>query len=154
MATLLLIANGTPILATKLFGSHGATPIDFGLRLADGESLFGVSKTWRGIAVSLIATAACGAALGMGWRLGLTMAAASMGGDLCSSFLKRRLRLPVHSQAPGVDQIPEALLPLIAARFEIPLTWGEIAVLILVFTVAEILLSRLLFRLHIRDRPY
>ena len=41
------------------------------------------------------------------------LAAASMAGDLLASFLKRRFGLKVHAQAIGLDQIPEALLPLL-----------------------------------------
>jgi len=30
--------------------------------------------------------------------------------------MKRRVGLKVHAQAPGLDQIPEALLPLLVLR--------------------------------------
>jgi CDP-2,3-bis-(O-geranylgeranyl)-sn-glycerol synthase len=37
-------------------------------------------------------------------------------GDLFSGFSKSRLDMPASSKAPGLDQIPEALFPLIACR--------------------------------------
>ena len=34
------------------------------------------------------------------------------------------------------------------------LSFGDMTIVVAVFIVLELLLSRLLFRLHIRDRPY
>ena len=77
-----------------------------------------------------------------------------MAGDLLSSFAKRRLGRPSSSQALGLDQVPESLLPLLACRVPLGLGWLDVAVLVGVFLVGELLVSRLLYRLHIRDRPY
>jgi hypothetical protein len=154
LLVLLGIANGAPIFTKKLLGQKLATPLDLGLILPDGQPLFGRAKTIRGLIVSVICTALAAEPLGLGWRIGAGIAASSMLGDLASSFLKRRLRLPPHAQAFGLDQIPEALLPLLVFKAPLNLSWWEIGVLIGVFIVLEILLSRLLFRLRIRDRPY
>ena len=151
---LLGIANGAPIITKSLLGQRFATPLDLGLILPDGQPLFGCAKTFRGLVVSVACTALAAETLGLGWRIGAGIAASSMLGDLASSFLKRRLRLPPHAQAFGLDQIPEALLPLLVFRAHLNLNWWEIGVLVAVFIVLEILLSRLLFRLRIRDRPY
>ena len=75
-------------------------------------------------------------------------------GDLFSSFVKRRLHLPLHAQAFGLDQIPEALLPLLIVKEQFNLTSNDIAVLVIAFIVLELVLSRILFRLKIRDRPF
>jgi hypothetical protein len=77
-----------------------------------------------------------------------------MVGDLFSSFLKRRLKIPSSSMAIGLDQIPEALLPALVARCVLPLTLFDIAAIVLVFFIAELLFSRLFFALKIRDQPY
>jgi CDP-2,3-bis-(O-geranylgeranyl)-sn-glycerol synthase len=82
------------------------------------------------------------------------MAGMSMLEDLFSSFVKRRLRLQPHDQAFGLDQIPEALLPLLAVKAQFNLTSGDIAVVVFAFIILELVLSRILFRLKIRDRPY
>ena len=77
-----------------------------------------------------------------------------MAGDLFSSFVKRRLNLPPSSQALGLDQIPESLLPMLACRDALSLTVIDIALGLGVFFAGELVLSRLLFRAHLRDEPY
>jgi hypothetical protein len=57
-------------------------------------------------------------------------------------------------RAWGVDQIPESLLPAIVCRDLIGFTVVDIVMVVTLFTVGEIVLSRLLFRLHIREQPY
>lgn len=151
---LLGIANGTPIFATKLFGRRFATPLDGGLKFIDGRPLLGPSKTLRGLLLSLACTTMAAPLLGFEWIIGAGLAGASMLGDLLSSFIKRRFARPLHSQAPALDQIPESLLPLLLLRPQLGLNGGEILFTVLLFTVLELVLSRLLFRLRIRDRPY
>ena len=77
-----------------------------------------------------------------------------MVGDLSSSFLKRRLRLPPSSRATGLDQVPESLFPLLLCRSMLTLTIADIAVGALLFFIGEVVLSRLLYKLHVRNRPY
>ena len=48
---------------------------------------------------------------------GLLVSAMAMIGDLLSSFVKRRMKLVPGSMALALDQIPESLLPAIAARW-------------------------------------
>jgi hypothetical protein len=62
------------------------------------------------------------------------------------------LELVPSSQAIGLDQIPESLFPLLAARLLLPLT--VLAIATTLFFVGELLLSRLLYKWHLRDRPY
>jgi CDP-2,3-bis-(O-geranylgeranyl)-sn-glycerol synthase len=77
-----------------------------------------------------------------------------MAGDLFSSFTKRRLNYPSSSQALGLDQVPESLIPMLACRKALALTAADIAVGVAVFFVGELILSRILFWLRFRDRPY
>jgi hypothetical protein len=151
---LLGVANGAPVFATKLLGKRYSAPLDFGYTFPDGRALLGPGKTIRGILVALVATAAAGVVLGFTWRLGAALAAASMAGDLISSFTKRRLGLASHAQAFGLDQLPEALLPLVLLQHRLGLSWLDIAVVTASFVAGEIVLSRVLFRLGVRDRPY
>ncbi|MBV9251680.1 MAG: CDP-archaeol synthase, partial [Acetobacteraceae bacterium] len=93
IAALLLlgIANFAPIIATRLFGSWFAQPLDCGIVLPDRQRLFGASKTLRGIVTSVVVTGLAGPALDLSvWSAG-AVAAVSMAGDLASSFTKRRL---------------------------------------------------------------
>jgi CDP-diglyceride synthetase len=154
LLALLMVANGTPIVAAKIFGQALATPFDGGSVFVDGRPLFGSSKTLRGIALSLLATTAVAPLIGLNWRIGAVVALMAMIGDLVSSFLKRRMGLAPSDRAIGLDQIPESLLPLLACTFFLPLTLLNVVVTTLIFFVGELVLSRLLYKLHIRDRPY
>ena len=151
---LLGIANGTPIFAARLFGKRFNAPLDGGLKLPDGRPLFGPSKTVRGLVLSVACATLAAPLLGFEWITGAGLASASMFGDLLSSFIKRRLGLRIHSQAFGLDQVPESLLPLLVLQRHLGLDYGDIAIIVAAFIVLELVLSRLLFRLHIRDRPY
>jgi CDP-2,3-bis-(O-geranylgeranyl)-sn-glycerol synthase len=151
---LLAVANGTPVVAKRLFGGAFAQPLDGGALFADGRPWFGQSKTIRGVVLATLATTAAAAALGLGWMVGALLGVVAMAGDLLASFIKRRLGLAPSSQAVGLDQIPESLLPLLAGRLFMPVTGLDIAVTTLLFFVGELILSRLLFRLRLRDRPY
>ena len=77
-----------------------------------------------------------------------------MTGDLLSSFTKRRLALKPSSRATGLDQIPESLVPALMCWHELSLTVADVVAVVGLFFFGEIVLSRLLFRMHIRDRPY
>jgi len=151
---LVAIANGMPILAKNIFGPRLALPLDSGRDFGDGRPLFGRSKTRRGILVSILATTACAPLIGLDLTVGALAAIAAMAGDLFSSFAKRRLSFPPSSRAIGLDQIPESLFPMLACRGALSLSDADIAVGVAAFLVGELMGSRILFRLRLRDRPY
>jgi len=154
LLVLLTAANGAPVIAKRLLGSRFAWPLDGGRRFLDGRPLLGASKTLRGVLVALIATGLAAFLTGLPLDIGFLVGASAMAGDLFSSFVKRRLKRPASSRALGLDQIPESLLPLISCRASLGLDWGDVLVGTALFLVGEILLSRWLYRLHIRDQPY
>ncbi|UCE88799.1 MAG: CDP-archaeol synthase [Pseudomonadota bacterium] len=152
---LLLVANGAPIAARQLLpGKRAALPLDAGKTFVDGHPVFGASKTVRGLLAALTATTITAVVMGLSWQLGLLTGALAMCGDLMSSFIKRRMGLAPSTRATGLDQIPEALLPLLVLRMPLALTVWDIAVVVAAFVATDVLLSRVLFRLHIRKRPY
>jgi CDP-archaeol synthase len=151
---LLVVANGTPVVAKRIFGPWFARPLDGGLSFTDERPLFGPSKTIRGVVLALLVTAVAAPLLGLDPLIGLAVAASAMAGDLLSSFVKRRLGLASSSRATGLDQIPESLFPLLACSAWLPLGAADIAAGVAIFLAGEILLSRLLFHLKVRDRPY
>ena len=151
---LLTLANGAPVVAKKVFGDRFSRPLDGGIAFFDGRPVFGPSKTLRGIVVSVLATTAGAPLMGLALTTGVTVAAAAMAGDLFSSFVKRRLNLAPSSQALGLDQIPESLLPMLACRGVLALTAVDIAIGVGIFFAGELVLSRLLYRAHLRDEPY
>jgi ethanolamine transporter EutH len=151
---LVSVANSVPIVAKRVLGNRFARPLDGGVMLFDGRPLFGSSKTIRGVVLSILATSACAPLLGLEFRVGVMAGAFAMAGDLCSSFVKRRLGLAPSSRATGLDQIPESLFPALACRNALSLTAIDIVAATAILVIGEILLSRVLFRLHFRDRPY
>ena len=102
----------------------------------------------------MLATTGAAVLLGLGWKMGVLVGTMAIPGDLLSSFVKRRLGLVPSSQAIGLDQIPESLFPLLAARLLLPLTALDVTVATMLFFAGGLLLSRLLYKWHVRDRPY
>ncbi len=151
---LILIANGAPIIATAACGAWGGRPLDGGRVLADGHRLLGDSKTWRGVLLAPLASGLAAVLLGLPAVAGVVVGLAAMLGDLLSSFSKRRLGMASSSMAFGLDQIPEALLPLLAVSARFDLAWSAVAGIVAGFIVLELALSRLLYWLGIRKRPY
>lgn len=151
---LLILANGAPVVATRLLGKKYAAPLDGNMTFIDGRPLFGLSKTIRGVCVSLLTTTLCAPLVGLSFGAGLLIGATAMLGDLSSSFIKRRLGLPPSSRATGLDQIPESAIPFLACRSTLGLSLFDMVSGCAIFFVGELLLSELFFRLHLRDRPY
>jgi len=151
---LLAIANGAPVLAKRLMGGFLATPLDGGRTFLDGRPLLGASKTVRGILLSLIATALLAPLLGFAWTAGLLVGATAMAGDLLSSFVKRRMGLAPSARAFALDQIPESLLPALACMHLLALTPADVVAIAAVFWGVSVVLSRLLYKIKLRDRPY
>lgn len=151
---LLWVANGAPIILAWLLGKRFATPIDFGYKLPDQHALFGRSKTWRGIIVALIFTVPLAVVFGFKLNTALLFTCASMLGDLMSSFIKRRRGLAPSQRAILLDQIPEALFPVALLVALGALNWLHAAVIVIVFVITDVTFSRILYRWHIRKKPY
>jgi hypothetical protein len=140
--TLLIIANLMPWAVGSVCGSRWSAPIDCGMTLRDGHRMLGSHKTWRGLVVAILGCAAVAVLLGMPSWLGVEFAGLSMLGDAVSSALKRRRgREPGH-ETPGLDQLPEALLPLIVLRNALHLGWWEIVVVTTVFAILDLMSLR------------
>ena len=154
LLVLLTIANGTPVIAAKILGNNSALPLDGNVTLSDGRPLFGSSKTLRGVLLSILLTTACAPLIGLDWKVGSVVALTAMIGDLFSSFVKRRLGMDNSSQFTGLDQIPESLLPLLVCMFLLPLTALDVVIATVIFFVGALIVSRILFKLNIRERPY
>jgi CDP-diglyceride synthetase len=154
LLVLLILANGSPVVTKRVFGNRFAQPLDWNLTFPDGRPLFGSSKTIRGVLVSIVVTSGSAPLLGLELKIGFVVGITAMAGDLLSSFLKRRLGLPASSRATGLDQIPESLFPLLACRNALSLTAVDIIFTTLIFLVGEVVLSRMLFKFRLRDRPY
>ena len=151
---ILTLANTAPLLSKKVFGALLSHPVDGGLTFFDKRPLLGSSKTVRGVVVSILATTAGAPLVGVEPEVGAFMATAAMAGDLLASFVKRRLNLPPSSQALGLDQVPESLLPLLAGRQALALSGVDILLVLTAFVVGELIFARLFYKLGLRDQPY
>src|SRR5512138_1931827 len=150
----LAAANTSPLVAKRWFGRRFDAPLDGGLVFLDGRPLLGSSKTVRGLIVGTAAATLVAAALQLPWWIGAQMGAWAMAGDALSSFVKRRLHIAPSGRATGLDQIPEALLPLLAVRSALDLGPLMIAAVTLTFFALELPLARWTHRLGLRDEPY
>ncbi|MFZ2387012.1 MAG: CDP-archaeol synthase [Polaromonas sp.] len=151
---LLAVANSAPIVAKNAFGTRWNAPLDAGWHFVDGRPLLGPSKTVRGLVAAVAGTALAAVLMGFSFGLGAVLGALAMLGDALSSFVKRRLNVMSGGRATGIDQIPEALLPLLVLSGKLGLSLPAVAAITLAFFVLEIPLARLSFRLGLRDRPY
>lgn len=151
---LLVIANGAPVLADRLLNRRIAVPVDLGRKWFDGHSVFGSTKTWRGVLVSVCLSGLTAGFLGMDTLTGIRFGFLVMLGDLSSSFLKRRLGLSESSQARGLDTVPESVLPAAVLKESLGLGWMEVILVSAGFLLIDEFLSPMLYKLKIRKRPY
>lgn len=141
---LLMLANSAPVALSWLAGARAAWPIDFGLTLPDGERLLGAHKTWRGLAAAALACGAAGPLMGLPALPCAGLGALAMVGDAISSFIKRRLRRGPGAWLPGLDQLPEAALPLAAGYRVLELDPVRFLGTLLAFTLLGMVASRTL----------
>jgi hypothetical protein len=154
LLVLLAAANVAPMLLKRVLGARWGAAIDGGLRFVDGRPLLGPSKTWRGIVGAVVTTALVAPMLGFDLQAGAIAGFGSMAGDLLSSFTKRRLGVPSSGQAFGIDQVPEALVPLLLLRAMLDLSWAMVAGVTLAFLLCETPAAWLSYRLGIRETPW
>lgn len=151
---MLVLANGAPVVAARIFRRRWSAPVDAGRLWSDGRPVLGKSKTWRGLVFGSVTCALFSWAAGLGLLFGFLFGALGLLGDLISSFTKRRLGLESSARAVGLDQIPECLLPMaLAALWGVASWWGVLTIVIL-FTAANIIFSPLLYQLGIRRHPH
>jgi len=154
-ATVLLVAaNGAPVLVSKALGKRWAWPIDNGLKLRDGRRLFGDAKTWRGLCSAILFTSFTTNFIGICPLTGVLFGTLAMAGDLLASFFKRRMGYTESSRARGFDTLPESLLPALLLKQPLALSLIDITLIVTLFFLIEELVSPILYRLHIRKRPY
>jgi CDP-2,3-bis-(O-geranylgeranyl)-sn-glycerol synthase len=161
-------ANMTPVVA------GGGRTLDGGRRFLDGRPLLGPGKTVRGFVFGVLAGSCLGLVqallhplldprvpLLLGGPLetaagGFLLSLGAMLGDLTGSFLKRRMGVGRGEPFPLLDQldfVAGALLlslPLVLPR----LTWGVLAVLLLLTPPLHLLTNYAGYRMGLKSRPY
>lgn len=148
LALLLLIANAAPLLAGHWLPAKYLTAIDRGYHCADANPLLGPSKTWQGLAAALLFSAATAWLLQFSILAALLLALLAMVGDLLSSFIKRRLNYRSGLNVPGLDQLPESLLPMLGMYLLLPLSLLQTILPVLIFILLHIIATECLSILH------
>ena len=143
---LIAAASSVPWAVGRLCGDRWAWPLDFGWVAPDGKRLFGAHKTWRGLAAGIGACALIAGVFGPGWLIGCGVGAIALAGDALSSCIKRRLNRAPGSEVPGLDQLPESLLPLLVFREPLGISLAAVLLLTLVFAVLDLLFTPLRHR--------
>ena len=151
---ILVCANGAPIIARKLLSSRFDAPLDGNLVLWDGQRLLGSSKTIRGVVAATLASTTIFMFLDMPVLTGFFFGLSAMLGDSLSSFVKRRARLNPGDSVPWLDQIPEALLPVLLVRASLELDWLQVVVVVIGFALVNMVISPITYWLNIRRRPH
>jgi len=151
---LIIVANGSPIIGRWMMNGYWEMPIDGGAVFIDGRPILGKSKTYRGLTCSLVGTLLAGALVGLSWKISLIVSLLAMVGDCLSSFVKRRFGYPSGAKALGLDQIPESLFPMLGLWNVLNLSVLGVGLTVVVFVVAELVLSPIGHKLHIRKHPY
>jgi hypothetical protein len=140
---MLIVANMAPWASGRLLRGHLSAPLDCYLRLRNGARLLGDHKTWRGVLAGEIGCAVAGRMLGYSWLLGIAFAALSLAADAASSFAKRRLRLAPGTEVPALDQLPEALLPLLVLAKPLGISIAAAFAVAIVFFCLDVATVRL-----------
>jgi CDP-2,3-bis-(O-geranylgeranyl)-sn-glycerol synthase len=144
LVLLLIIANGTPALLGLVLGPRWNRPLDSNRQFLDKRPLLGPSKTLRGLFSAIVITGLLAPLFELSILEGASFALLAMLGDLCSSFIKRRLGFASGRSVPLLDQIPESILPLWGLQTVLGASGSEMALAVAIFIVIDLLLSGLL----------
>jgi len=148
------VANAAPVVL------GGGRPIDGGRKFRDGRPLLGPGKTVRGFLVGLIAGSLVGLVQGIIVgscavpAVGVLLSLGALTGDLCGSFIKRRMNIPRGGAAPLLDQLGFLLLALLFAS---PLTiprWEIILTLIVITPPIHLGTNFIGYKLGMKKKPY
>lgn len=142
MLLMLVAANSAAWLAGRFPFAGEPAPLDCGLMAWDGRRLLGSHKSWRGLIGGIVASCLTGGLSGAGWWLAAGFGALSLSGDALSSAAKRRLGRRPGADVPLLDQLPEALLPILLLWSRLAITWLEAAGAIAAFVALDLLCTR------------
>ncbi|HAJ91549.1 MAG TPA: CDP-archaeol synthase [Gammaproteobacteria bacterium] len=143
LVLLLVITNATPVIISLLAGRHWNRPLDGNRLFRDQRPLLGPSKTVRGVLGAVLVTALIAPLFSLSAIEGASFALLAMTGDLCSSFIKRRLGIASSRSVPFLDQVPETVIPLWGMQSVLGASINEMLLAAALFIVIDLLLSTL-----------
>ncbi len=147
----LFLVNGLPPIVSIIVRDRYSLPVDGGILWFDKRPIFGSHKTIRGIAAGTAGGILAFPFLGIAWWLAGIAALLAMLGDLFSSFIKRRSTLVSGAEAVFLDQIFEALFPLLFLNQYLFLDLRQNILILVIFITTAYWSSRLW--LHLTARP-
>jgi len=142
------LANAAPVIC------GGGAPLDGGRLFLDHKPLFGAHKTVRGTLSGLVVGSLTGLVQGDLLR-GFLLSCGALGGDLLTSFLKRRLNLKPGAPFPVFDQLSFILGAI--ALFSLvspPPSWGMVLTIVLATLPIHFLSNFFAFLLGMKDKPW
>jgi len=141
-------------------------PLDLGRNFFDGRRIIGDGVTIRGSAVGI----ACGTTMGLIMALsrgppgspefgstlvlGFLLSFGAIFGDACGSFLKRRMGRRKGEPVSGLDQLDFAIGALFFSSFAAELTLETIAIIILLTPIGHMMITRVGYRMHMKEVPW
>jgi hypothetical protein len=132
-----ITANVAPWAAGRWLSGYWRAALDGGASLADGTWILGDHKTWRGLTAGILTCALVARLLHQSLLLGAAFGALALAADAASSFLKRRLRLRPGTEIAGMDQLPEALIPLLVLSRPLGLRLIDALMVAFVFMILD-----------------
>ncbi|MGZ7032289.1 MAG: CDP-archaeol synthase [Thermoanaerobaculia bacterium] len=89
------------------------------------------------------------------WPLvGMLLGIGAIGGDIAKSFFKRRMKIAPGGRWIPADQLDFGIGALILISALVRLSWIDIAEILAITFVGDILVNQIAFRLHIRDTAW
>ena len=153
--------------------AHGTHPIDSGKTLWDGKRIFGDGKTWEGLALGIGMGGLVGAAEFVLWpslnsyakALGgslppytlpliLLVPVGALVGDMCGSFIKRRLGKERGADIPFLDQLNFIVGALVFSFLFTEISWGMIVVMLVITPILHRAVNIIGFRLKEKAVPW
>jgi len=125
--------NLLPPLASLFLGDRFSRPLDHDRLWLDKQPVLGRHKTIRGILASIVGGVAAFPLLGVSPQVAGTAAFLAMGGDLLSSFIKRRFSFPSGKDVVLLDQIFEALLPALYLGYYLQADIWQVSIVLILF---------------------
>ncbi len=147
--------------------SKGKTLIDGGKKFSDKEPIFGRGKTVEGFLFAVVAGTAVGllqnmvhpfvssyGLVEMNAALGFLLSVGAMFGDLCGSFIKRRMKIPRGSPAPLLDQLDFVFGAMFFSTLAVPLNAELFLILIIITPVIHLITNIIGYLWKIKKEPW
>jgi CDP-2,3-bis-(O-geranylgeranyl)-sn-glycerol synthase len=161
----------------------GGRPIDGGLTLKDGKRLLGNGKTWRGLIIGSLVGIGIGIIQGLtsiyivqafeiysplsmfyylilpfgiieGAIFGFCLGTGALLGDICGSFIKRRLNIQRGKPAIFLDQLDFVIGALVLGSIVFVIPLNLIIIIIILTFFLHILTNIIAYLLGIKDVWY